>query len=157
MAKRTTKYARRSDYKGEMHRKEYLKQYRIDNPKKSKTSEWLDAKLGRREEYRQKQRERRREKKLADPNCFKADDLKKYGLAVEDFNELFVEQDGKCAICGIHQSELKQSLGIDHCHKTNKIRGLLCNKCNRGIGYLGDDVENLRMAILYLVSERKTG
>jgi len=73
-----------------------------------------------------------------------------YGLNVENYNELFIKQCGRCAICGKHQAELKQALSIDHCHKTGKIRGLLCAKCNLGISNLGEDIENLRCAILYL-------
>ncbi len=76
--------------------------------------------------------------------------VSRYGLAIEGYNDLFSEQDGKCAICGIHQTELKKSLHIDHCHKTNKIRGLLCSNCNAAIGLFQDDIENMKCAILYL-------
>lgn len=63
--------------------------------------------------------------------------LKKlYGLTPEDFNRMFAEQEGRCAICKIHQSELKSILYIDHCHETGKIRGLLCPTCNAGVGFL---------------------
>ncbi len=74
----------------------------------------------------------------------------RHGLDLEGYNVLFNDQNGKCAICGKHQSELKKALFVDHCHKTGKVRGLLCFQCNVGIGNLGDDIENLRCAILYL-------
>jgi len=77
----------------------------------------------------------------------------KYGITEDDYNNMFVFQNGKCAICGNHQSELKSPLHIDHNHKTGKVRGLLCAACNMGIGQLQDDIENLRCAILYLNKE----
>ena len=73
-----------------------------------------------------------------------------HSMTEEEFNELFAEQKGKCAICGKHQSEFKKALHIDHCHKTGKLRGLLCSNCNTGIGLFKDDIENLKCAILYL-------
>lgn len=76
--------------------------------------------------------------------------LKQLGVTTEDYNKMFDEQNGKCAICGKHQIELKRPLHIDHCHKTKKVRGLLCSNCNTGIGLLQEDIENLRCAILYL-------
>ena len=75
---------------------------------------------------------------------------RKYNLTIEEYNELFVNQCGKCAICGKHQTKLKMSLAVDHCHETGKIRGLLCSNCNRGIGLLNNDIENLKCAIIYL-------
>ena len=76
--------------------------------------------------------------------------FEKYGITEDDYNNLFVKQNGKCAICGKHQSEIEIALLIDHCHKTGKVRGLLCSSCNFGIGHLNDDIENLKCAILYL-------
>jgi hypothetical protein len=76
--------------------------------------------------------------------------LKKYGVTEEMFNEMFNEQNERCKICNKHQSECKITFAIDHCHKTGKIRGLLCNTCNRGLGYLQDDIVLLQNAIIYL-------
>lgn len=77
------------------------------------------------------------------PGC-KADE------AVENYNSLFNLQYGKCRICGTHQSELKAALCVDHCHKTGKVRGLLCHECNTGIGKFKDDKDLLIRAIEYL-------
>ena len=66
--------------------------------------------------------------------------LKKYGLSVEDYNNIFLSQFGKCAICGIHQSELNLKLQVDHNHKTEKPRGLLCTKCNIKLAAIEDKI-----------------
>jgi nitrate/TMAO reductase-like tetraheme cytochrome c subunit len=55
---------------------------------------------------------------------------KRYGLSYEKYQEMIKNQNNQCAICHKHQSELKQILCIDHDHNTNKVRELLCNKCN---------------------------
>jgi hypothetical protein len=74
----------------------------------------------------------------------------RYNITPEDYKELFDIQEGKCAICGTHQNDLKQNLCVDHNHKTGAIRGLLCGKCNRGIGNLNDNIITLENAINYL-------
>jgi len=80
--------------------------------------------------------------------------LKTYGISSEDFENLLKSQNNCCAICNINQYELKDRkkkfLCVDHCHESGNIRGLLCDKCNRGIGLLGDDVSNLKSAVNYL-------
>ncbi|MCH8329663.1 MAG: hypothetical protein IIB81_04705, partial [Nanoarchaeota archaeon] len=60
----------------------------------------------------------------------RAYNLKQYGLTIEDYNNMFIEQGGCCGICGTHQSKLKLRLAVDHDQKTGKVRGLLCNNCN---------------------------
>jgi len=55
----------------------------------------------------------------------------RYGLEISGYNKLFNQQNGCCAICGKHQSELCRRLDIDHNHRTKEIRGLLCNYCNK--------------------------
>lgn len=81
---------------------------------------------------------------------------KNYGLSVEEYDRLLAEQGGVCAICGnaepsAHGRTGKQfALSVDHCHLTGRVRGLLCQKCNRAIGLLGDDVDLLKKAIYYL-------
>lgn len=62
----------------------------------------------------------------------------KYGMTVDAYNELFSKQGGVCAICGLKST---RPLCVDHCHASGKIRGLLCDKCNRGIGCFKDDPE----------------
>jgi hypothetical protein len=78
--------------------------------------------------------------------------VSKFGITSEQYEELFVEQTGACAICGT--TEFKYSRGrkphIDHCHETGKVRGLLCGHCNIGIGQFFDNVSLLEKAIIYL-------
>jgi hypothetical protein len=73
-----------------------------------------------------------------------------YGISLEEYNSLFDKQGGVCAICSTPPSTRR--LAVDHCHDTGKVRGLLCVKCNAGIGNLNDDVEMLKAAIKYLES-----
>lgn len=78
---------------------------------------------------------------------------KRYGISIEQYNELFDKQQGCCAICGFHQSQLTVSLAVDHNHLTKKVRGLLCYNCNSGLGRFKDNIANLSNAIEYLKSE----
>ena len=57
------------------------------------------------------------------------------GISPEYYDSKYKEQQGCCAICGIHQSELKRALSGDHSHITGKPRGLLCGSCNPQLGY----------------------
>lgn len=60
-----------------------------------------------------------------------------YNITLEDYDTLFQLQGGVCAICGKPETSAKVSnLAVDHNHINGSIRGLLCNKCNRGLGYL---------------------
>jgi hypothetical protein len=76
--------------------------------------------------------------------------LKKYKLTMEDYNKQLVKQEFRCAICGTHQNELEHRLGVDHCHETKINRGLLCRKCNVGIGMFNDKIKLLENALTYL-------
>lgn len=76
--------------------------------------------------------------------------LRCYNLTVEQYNELFNLQEGKCMICGVHQSSLDKALCVDHDHSTGEVRGLLCGNCNSGIGFFKDNVDLLNKAIIYL-------
>lgn len=85
-------------------------------------------------------------------------DLKKlYGLSVDDYEQMFKNQNGCCAICGLPESTADKRTGqvrmlaVDHCHKTNKIRALLCSKHNLLLGLLHDDLSILKLVEGYLV------
>lgn len=77
--------------------------------------------------------------------------LKMYGLTREDFTELLGRQNNVCAICKqVPDSGPTKDFVIDHDHNTGKVRGLLCNKCNNGLGLLGDDITGVLSALQYL-------
>jgi len=75
-----------------------------------------------------------------------------YGLTLEDYNRIHDTQNGCCAICGKHETKLNKRLVVDHCHKTGKVRGLLCEKCNHGLGRFEDNLTIIENAITYLKS-----
>lgn len=73
--------------------------------------------------------------------------LKRYGLTLEAYAELERAQGGACAICG---GKRKRRLAVDHDHATGRVRGLLCDNCNMGVGKFQDSSELLQKAISYL-------
>ena len=75
--------------------------------------------------------------------------LTRYGITLDDFNKMLKSQDNKCAIC-LQKLKLGRSTHVDHCHSTNKVRGLLCVKCNLALGLLKDNVEALDRIYKYL-------
>lgn len=84
----------------------------------------------------------------------------KYNLTPEQFEQMMKDQDGKCAICkcditGVEDTrKRKLKAHIDHDHKTNKVRGLLCDTDNKAIGWFYDDIERMESAIAYLKSHK---
>ena len=70
-----------------------------------------------------------------------------YGITIDEYDAMFKAQRGKCAVCG---EKYGRTLHVDHCHRTNKVRGLLCQKCNMAIGLLQDSAKLLARAISYL-------
>lgn len=73
---------------------------------------------------------------------------KQFNITSEDFNNLLKQQNHQCAICKNNNPE--QHFDIDHCHKTGKVRGLLCRSCNMGLGYFKDSPSLLNKAADYL-------
>lgn len=73
----------------------------------------------------------------------------RYGLSPEQYLELFTAQEGKCKIC---EKELPDGeyLHVDHNQATGEVRGLLCDQCNRGIGFFHENIEVMKRAIKYL-------
>jgi len=82
---------------------------------------------------------------------------KRYGISSVDYHLILTKQNNSCAICKItidqHQSlKGKKRFSVDHCHKTGQVRGLLCYRCNMGLGYFKDDPDLTQAATAYLVS-----
>jgi hypothetical protein len=75
--------------------------------------------------------------------------LTNFGITESDYQRILASQNGVCAICG-GENRNKRNLAVDHCHKTNKIRGLLCTMCNTALGKFKDSALLLENAIKYL-------
>ena len=109
-----------------------------------------------RREYRKKhprqfaEYSRRHREKVGREAVLFRERMKKHGITAEQYDAMFLRQDGKCAICAVEMWNAYNRLSIDHDHQTGRVRGLLCRKCNAGIGCLGDDIELLAAAIAYL-------
>lgn len=71
---------------------------------------------------------------------------RRYGIDIEYYDLMSASQGGGCLICGA----LGEKLEVDHSHKTQEVRGLLCGNCNTGLGYFKDDTHSLNMAVAYL-------
>lgn len=83
----------------------------------------------------------------------------KYGMTIEDYEGYWFAQAGKCFICrkNMKRPELRRGQGldvvaVDHCHETGKVRALLCNACNKGLGFFKDDPMLLKRASEYVTS-----
>jgi hypothetical protein len=76
--------------------------------------------------------------------------LKKSNFTPEMFLERLIEQGNVCAICGIDKAGGRGDFHADHDHKTSKPRGVLCHKCNVGLGHFNDDIEIMQIAIEYI-------
>lgn len=75
---------------------------------------------------------------------------KAFGLSIEQYDKMLASQDSRCALCGSDFPGGRGRFVVDHCHETNRIRGLLCNLCNVGLGALRDSPQLLAKAIRYL-------
>lgn len=99
----------------------------------------------------------KKQKLISEPDYERDISLRKqFGITIHKYNEMLTAQNGTCAICFgteksvAHTSKKRRNLTVDHCHKTGKVRGLLCSCCNRGIGSFYDEINRLKSAIAYL-------
>ena len=129
--------------------KEYEKQWRIKNKEKIAERKKQDY-INNKEQHQEYSKKYYNTNKESFKKRSRKYTIIRHGITEEQYKLRFDEQEGKCVICGKHQNELKSALHIDHNHETKKIRGLLCMKCNRGIGYFDDSIEKLTNAIKYL-------
>ena len=125
---------------------------KVDNTKPYGPDNWLWKKKVCNEnkaEYQKKWRER-------NPRNAKSADLKRhFGITIDDYERMLKEQGGVCAICkevckDTNAAGLPRHMPVDHCHKTGKIRAILCGKCNKGLGAFRDDPDLLMEAAAYL-------
>lgn len=74
----------------------------------------------------------------------------RYGITLDDYADMYAKQNGLCAICNYCTFELNKILRVDHCHKSGKVRALICHWCNTGLGMFKDNPKILKKAIDYL-------
>ena len=79
---------------------------------------------------------------------------KRYNITEKEFHKLYANP--VCAICGMKGRDQNTRFAIDHNHKTGQVRGLLCKRCNQGLGKFRDDIDVLQSAIDYLVDKDNT-
>ncbi len=85
---------------------------------------------------------------------------RKYNLSLEKYMEILTKQNNCCAICKKPESAVSsfnnkiKKLAVDHCHKSNKVRGLLCQSCNTSLGAFDDSIDLLKSAIIYLMTNQ---
>jgi hypothetical protein len=142
--------------------KEYLKTYK----RKPKTPEQIEERNRKRREryandleYRDRERQHAMDYNASHPETKRTNRLKLYfGITPQQYNELLLKQGGVCAICGKKMGEVgevgkrKHSMYVDHDHQTGKVRGILCNRCNFGLGQFLDNPETLKKAAEYLIN-----
>jgi len=78
----------------------------------------------------------------------------KYGISLDEYNEMLKEQNNSCYICGKHESEQKKRLNVDHNHQTGKVRALLCVTCNTSLGLMKEDLGVFKTMIKYVEEDR---
>ncbi len=121
-------------------------QAKVKEDRKSKPDYWKNAENNRKKKWGKQYPDRLRKSRL----------MYEYGITIEQYEELLVKQGKVCAICGLQEVKLSKETGIpkrlavDHCHKTGKVRGLLCFHCNSVLGKMKDSIELLESAIDYL-------
>lgn len=84
----------------------------------------------------------------------------KYGMSYQDVVSMLAAQNGRCSICkdqiAVSQDEVRNTAHVDHDHESGIVRGLLCSKCNTGLGMFKDNIRNLAQAIVYLEDHGKS-
>ena len=75
--------------------------------------------------------------------------IRNYGISLELYKNMVENQENKCTIC-----DKNTKLVVDHCKKTGKVRSLLCDSCNKLIGFAYEDIEILKQAINYLETSK---
>lgn len=92
--------------------------------------------------------------RVYNPKVARAQNIKRYGITLQDYEDLLCMCDAKCMVCGQTASEHKQHTGkflcVDHDHITGKVRGLLCHRCNLVVGRMEDNPDLLVRAASYL-------
>ena len=129
-------------------RRGYVRKYRANNIEKIREAK---RQLRKNPEGRKKLNETTNRWRLKFPEREKNNHLKsQYGIGLPAYKEILKKQRNRCAICKTHMKELPTMLCVDHCHKSNKVRGLLCAGCNHLLGKAKDSIKILNSAKRYL-------
>ncbi len=75
---------------------------------------------------------------------------KRYGITLEDYDNMLMEQNGNCFICEKSHKLFTKRLAVDHCHVTGKVRKLLCVGCNTSLGLLKEDLDRVKKLMKYI-------
>lgn len=142
---------------------EYNKRWRAENREKHlEQKRRYNKRPDVKEKRRIREHERKRHLSKTDPMFNRNKGLrKKYGIKHTDYERMLEEQGGVCAICGTDDPgghggrRGTKFFHIDHCHTTGAVRGLLCQRCNNGLGCFSDDVVLMHGAIGYLQNPLK--
>ena len=118
----------------------YENKDKISEKKKEYYFENRDKRLEQMKDYYHENRERKK--------CLRLQ--RKYGITLDEYNQMFTDQNGCCAICGKHNKEKTRSLAVDHDHETGEVRELLCTSCNTSLGLLQENEEILLSMLAYI-------
>lgn len=126
----------------------YNPEYYLANKEKfaARDKAWREANPERAKENRRRSYLKNKEQNLAYSTMYNR--KRRYGVTDEEYQTLLIKQNGVCAICS---KTCTRQLALDHDHDTGKVRGLLCNSCNRGLGYFKDSQVLLGNARDYLI------
>lgn len=137
-----------SEYAKQPDRRKYQKNYRESEARKNSLKRFRDSgneKKSRQNFYSKNENKLKRKDYLLKIT---------YNISLEIYNKILNEQQFKCKTCNISLDELKnfkfKNLVVDHNHKTGEVRGLLCNNCNRALGYIKENKNTLENMIKYL-------
>ncbi len=94
--------------------------------------------------------------KSENPDYYKNKHLEgTYGIGIDEYNRMYHNQHGRCAVCGKHAEEThRKRLFVDHSHATGKVRALLCQQCNTALGMVNEDTDVLLALVGYLNEHR---
>ena len=129
---------RMAPYRTKEKRLKSIKSWRKNNPEKVKLQQ-------ERQKYKVSEYYQKNKDVFYERIC-----LSKYGLTLNDYYNILKKQNNKCAICETDKPGGQGRFHLDHCHKTNKVRGLLCHRCNTSLGGFRDDPIILERAKIYL-------
>lgn len=140
----------------------YMRAWRKANPERAQATDkknYDKNKKGKKRTPEQRKVNQRAVKTYQDkwPDKIRDKDYQRtYGITLEDYNKMFAKQKGKCAICRRPETAKRKDksatlrLAVDHNHKTNKVRGLLCMKCNIVLGYFEKHQSDITKVSKYL-------